>query len=96
MALAWVLITKGVMGYTKGKRGDYHLAEFFYGLALTNLFDELFFSPLEITGAEYVGFVISGYIALTNYWDVAPIEKGCSWIYKQLKRLPKKLWRPKT
>lgn len=92
MAIAWVLITKGVLGYTKGKRGDFHLAQFFYGLAITNLADELFFSPLEITGAEYLGFVISAYLALTNYWDVAPIEKGYSWIYVQLKKLPRKLW----
>jgi hypothetical protein len=96
MAVAWVMVTKGIMGYTKGKRGDYHLAQFFYGLAITNLADELFLSPLEITGAEYVGFGISAYLALTNYWNVAPIENGFKWIYKQLKNLLSKLWSHKA
>lgn len=96
MAVAWALVARGIMGYAKGRRCDYHFGEFFFGLALTNLFDEMFFSPLEITWGEYLGFAVSAYIALTNYWDVAPIEKGYSWIYKQLKGLIRKLWSRKT
>lgn len=84
------------MAYANGKRGDYHVAEFFFGLAVTNVFDELFFNPLEIVWAEYVGMGIAAYIALTNYGNVAPVETGFKWILKHIKKLWPRRWNRTT